>query len=131
EVHLTPVELAPLTCGAWLTGLFPPLAWPLVPMLLIAASSGSVVRKRSGGFDKGGGSCACPRSDRSFDRCIPAARVPRIPVHGTRKTCASLLAALDVHPRIAVRIPRHCKIAITLRSTRRHPRPRPATRSAS
>jgi integrase len=34
---------------------------------------------------------------RSFDRCIVAARVPRITVHGTRKTCASLLAALDVH----------------------------------
>jgi len=29
----------------------------------------------------------------SFDRCIVAARVPRITVHGTRKTCASLLAA--------------------------------------
>ena len=35
---------------------------------------------------------------RSFDRCIVAARVPRITVHGTRKTCGSLLAALDVHP---------------------------------
>jgi hypothetical protein len=33
-----------------------------------------------------------------------AARVPRITVHGTRKTCASLLAALDVHPRVAMRI---------------------------
>ncbi len=43
-----------------------------------------------------------------------AARVPRIIVHGTRKTCASLLAALDVHPRIAMRILRHSKIAITM-----------------
>jgi DNA-binding FadR family transcriptional regulator len=25
-------------------------------------------------------------------------------VHGTRETCASLLAALDVHPRVAMRI---------------------------
>ena len=40
-----------------------------------------------------------PRNfNRSFDRCIVAARVPRIAVHGARKTCASLLAALDVHP---------------------------------
>jgi integrase len=55
-----------------------------------------------------------PRNfSRSFDRCI-AARVPRITVHGTRKTCASLLAALDVHPRVAMRILRHSKIAITM-----------------
>ena len=40
--------------------------------------------------------------------------VPRIAVHGTRKTCASLLAALDVHPRIAMRILRHSKINVTM-----------------
>ena len=56
-----------------------------------------------------------PRNfNRSFDRCIIAARVPRITVHGTRKTCASLLAALDVHPRVAMRILRHNKIAVTM-----------------
>jgi integrase len=56
-----------------------------------------------------------PRNfNRSFERCIVAARVPRITVHGTRKTCASLLAALDVHPRVAMRILRHSKIAITM-----------------
>jgi len=52
--------------------------------------------------------------NRSFDCCIVAARVPRITVHGTRKTCASLLAALDVHPRVAMRILRHSKIAVTM-----------------
>jgi len=56
-----------------------------------------------------------PRNfNRSFDRCIVAARVPRITVHGTRKTCASLLAALDVHPRVAMRVLRHSKIAVTM-----------------
>ena len=56
-----------------------------------------------------------PRNfSRSFDRCIKAARVRRITVHGTRKTCASLLAALDVHPRVAMRILRHSKIAVTM-----------------
>jgi integrase len=56
-----------------------------------------------------------PRNfNRSFDRCIRAARVPRITVHGTRKTCASLLAALDVHPRVAMRILRHSKINVTM-----------------
>ena len=51
---------------------------------------------------------------RSFDRCIVKAWVPRITVHGTRKTCGSLLAALDVHPRVAVQILRHSKIAVTM-----------------
>ncbi len=56
-----------------------------------------------------------PRNfNRSFDRCIVAARVPRITVHGTRKTCASLLAPLDVHPRVAMRILRHSRIGITM-----------------
>jgi hypothetical protein len=45
---------------------------------------------------------------------LRAARVPRITVHGTGKTCASLLAALDVHPRVAMRILRHSKIAVTM-----------------
>jgi integrase len=54
-----------------------------------------------------------PRNfNRTFDRCVAAAKVPRITVHGTRKTCGSLLAALDVHPRVAMRILRH-KIATT------------------
>jgi len=50
----------------------------------------------------------------SFDRCIRRARVPRITVHGTRKTCGSQLAALDVHPRVAMQILRHSKIAVTM-----------------
>jgi integrase len=47
-------------------------------------------------------------------RAHVAARVPRITVHGTRRTCASLLAALDAHPRVAMRILRHSKIAVTM-----------------
>ena len=35
-------------------------------------------------------------------------------MHGTRKTCASLLAGLDVHPRVAMRILRRSKIAVTM-----------------
>src|SRR5215469_4319484 len=31
-----------------------------------------------------------------------------------RRTCASLLSALDVHPRVAMRILRHSKIAVTM-----------------
>jgi integrase len=35
-------------------------------------------------------------------------------LHDTRHTCGSLLAALDVHPRIAMQILRHSKIAVTV-----------------
>ena len=51
---------------------------------------------------------------RSFDRRIGKAGIRRITVHGTRKSCGSLLAALDVHPRVAMQILRHSKIAITM-----------------
>ncbi len=61
------------------------------------------------------GTAVEPRNfSRSFDRCITKAQVPRITVHGTRKTCGSLLAALDVHPRVAMQILRHSKIAVTM-----------------
>ena len=56
-----------------------------------------------------------PRNfNRSFTRCIAAAKVPTITVHGTRKTCGSLLAALDVHPRFAMQILRYSKIAVAM-----------------
>ena len=54
------------------------------------------------------------RFSRSIDRCNIKPQVPRITVHGTRKTCGSLLAALDVHPRVAMQILRHSKIAVTI-----------------
>jgi len=46
-------------------------------------------------------------------RCV-AAKVPAITVHATRRTCASLLVALDVHPRVAMQILRHSQIAVTM-----------------
>ena len=52
--------------------------------------------------------------NRSFDRRIARADVPKITVHGARKTCGSLLAVLDVHPRMAMQILRHSKIAVTM-----------------
>lgn len=54
---------------------------------------------------------------RNFHRYINAraqtAGVPVISVHPTRRTCASLLVALDVHPRVAMANLRHSKIAVT------------------
>ena len=46
-------------------------------------------------------------------RCGKAG-VRYIKVHDTRRTCGSLLAALDVHPRVVMQILRHSKIAITM-----------------
>ncbi|GAA4511631.1 site-specific integrase [Nonomuraea ferruginea] len=56
-----------------------------------------------------------PRNfNRSFELHGKAAGVPRIRVHDTRHTCASMLAALDVHPRVAMRILRHSQISVTM-----------------
>jgi integrase len=56
-----------------------------------------------------------PRNfNRSFDYRIAKAEVRRITVHGTRKTCGTLLAALDVHPRVAMQILRHSRISVTM-----------------
>jgi len=59
-----------------------------------------------------------PIDPRNFHRYFKAraekAGVPVISVHATRRTCASLLVALDVHPRVAMAILRHSKIAVTM-----------------
>jgi integrase len=56
-----------------------------------------------------------PRNaNRAFHAACARAGVPAIRVHDTRHVCGSLLAALDVHPRVAMRILRHSKIAITM-----------------
>lgn len=61
------------------------------------------------------GSPIDPRNfNRSFVRRCQLADVRRIRVHDTRHTCGSLLAALDVHPRVAMQILRHSKIDVTM-----------------
>ena len=56
-----------------------------------------------------------PRNfNRKFDQRIAQCGVRRINVHGTRKTCGTLLAALDIHPRVAMQILRHSRIAVTM-----------------
>jgi integrase len=40
--------------------------------------------------------------------------VRQIKIHDMRRTCGSLLAALGVHPRIAMAILRHSRIALTM-----------------
>ncbi|MEV2274349.1 site-specific integrase [Nocardiopsis sp. NPDC049922] len=56
-----------------------------------------------------------PRNfNRSFHARCRKAGVRRIKVHTTRKTCASLLVALDVHPRVAMQVLRHSQISMTM-----------------
>ena len=56
-----------------------------------------------------------PRNfNRRFETRCDRAGVRRITVHDTRHTCATLLAALDVHPRVAMHILRHAQIDVTM-----------------
>jgi integrase len=56
-----------------------------------------------------------PRSfHRRFKERATAAGVPVVPVHSTRRTCASMLVELDVHPRVAMKILRHTQVAVTM-----------------
>jgi integrase len=56
-----------------------------------------------------------PRNfNRAWEARVAAAKVPRITVHDGRRTCASLLVDLEVHPRIAVQILRHADFSITM-----------------
>ncbi|WP_255574124.1 tyrosine-type recombinase/integrase [Austwickia sp. TVS 96-490-7B] len=51
---------------------------------------------------------------RKFKERAAKSRVPVIPVHSTRRTCASLLVHLGVHPRVAMQILQHSQIAVTM-----------------
>lgn len=51
---------------------------------------------------------------RKFKERAEAAGVPVVSVHSTRRTCASLLVELGVHPRVAMTILRHSQIAVTM-----------------
>jgi integrase len=59
-----------------------------------------------------------PIEPRNFNRYFHArcekSGVRRIRVHDARHTCATLLADLDVHPRVAMQILRHAQIAVTM-----------------
>jgi integrase len=56
-----------------------------------------------------------PRNfDRSWQAGNAKAGVPRITVRDGRRTRGSLLADLDVHPRVAMVILRHATLAVTM-----------------
>lgn len=51
---------------------------------------------------------------RSFHARSAGAGVPDISVHDARRTCATLLVDLDVHPRVVMQILRHAQISVTM-----------------
>lgn len=51
---------------------------------------------------------------RSYMARISRAGVRQITVHDARRTCATLLADLDVHPRVAMQILRHADFKVTM-----------------
>jgi len=83
--------------------------WKTVRLSPSNISSGDLV------FTTPFGTSRDPRNyNRSFNSRCDKAGIRRIRVHDTRHTCASLLAALDVHPRVAMAILRHAQISITM-----------------
>lgn len=56
-----------------------------------------------------------PRTlNRRFTARCDAAGVRRLTVHDARRTCATLLVDLDVHPRVIMRVLRHADQAVTM-----------------
>ncbi|MGH3778348.1 MAG: tyrosine-type recombinase/integrase [Pseudonocardiaceae bacterium] len=56
-----------------------------------------------------------PRNfNRYFTARCEAASVRQITVHDARRTCATLLVDLDVHPRIVMQILRHAQFDVTM-----------------
>ncbi|MCT2278085.1 site-specific integrase [Micromonospora chalcea] len=59
-----------------------------------------------------------PIEPRNFQRSWQArcdkAKVTPITVHDARRTCATLLADLDVHPRVAMQVLRHARFSVTM-----------------
>jgi integrase len=56
-----------------------------------------------------------PRNfNRFWDRQVAGCGVRRITVHDARRTCATILRDLKVHPSVAQRILRHAQVSITL-----------------
>ncbi|WP_246247746.1 tyrosine-type recombinase/integrase [Micromonospora maritima] len=56
-----------------------------------------------------------PRNfQRSWQTRCEKAGVTPITVHDARRTCATLLADLDVHPRVAMQVLRHARFAVTM-----------------
>jgi integrase len=80
-----------------------------------AAAGGSGVQSGLGVHNPGRYAIRAAEPEPSFrDTLHSGRRARRITVREMRHTYATLLAALDVHPRVAVRILRHAQIDVTM-----------------
>jgi integrase len=85
------------------------------PQLKAQADAGSAWQGFGLVFTTRHGTPIEPRNfSRSYDRRIGKAGVRDITVHDARRTCGTLLADLDVHPRVAMQILRHAQFSITM-----------------
>jgi len=51
---------------------------------------------------------------RAFKKLLTAAKLPKIRIHDLRHTCATLLLAQGVHPKVVQEILGHSQISLTL-----------------
>lgn len=103
-----------------------PLPLPQICLTALRVRAYDQAKVRSGGgskqdaspnlvFTTGNGFPVDPDNfKRSFANRCRKAGVRGIPMHTTRRTCASLLVALDIHPRVAMQVLRHSQIAVTM-----------------
>jgi integrase len=79
------------------------------------AAMGTVWRGSALVFTTAYGTPIEPRNfNRSWDARIAKSGIRKITVHDARRTCGSMLADLDVHPRVAIAILRHARFSITM-----------------
>ncbi len=79
------------------------------------AQAGDAWQKSDLVFTTGFGTPIDPRNfNRSWDARRARAAVRKITVHDGRRTCATLLVDLDVHPRHVMRILRHAQFSVTM-----------------
>lgn len=82
---------------------------------ILAARAGEAWQENGLVFTTSYGMPVEPRNfNRSFHAQCKRSDTRRIKVHDARRTCASLLADLDVHPRRAMQILRHAKFSMTM-----------------
>jgi integrase len=100
-----------------------PMPAVCVTALRLRADRQAAERETAGAAWQGGGLVftgrfGTPVDPRTVNRVFAArcrkAGVRHITVHDARRTCGSLLADLDVHPRVAMEILRHADFAVTM-----------------
>ena len=52
--------------------------------------------------------------NRAWDRRCSRAADRKITVHDARRTCATLLVDLDLHPRVIMQVLRHAEVSVTM-----------------